>query len=144
MHPASDRPGGPDLQPGLLERIPYCGVLQRLSGLDLAAARKGYSGFPSRRRPTSMPRARVTTATATAGRALLPGTPSAAGARNGSQRVQTAPDSARPTQNVCASGKLSVRLSPTVADTLKFPDTEEVTGSNPVRPTPFFEILSTA
>jgi hypothetical protein len=24
------------------------------------------------------------------------------------------------------------------------PDTEEVTGSNPVRPTPFFEILSSA
>ena len=27
------------------------------------------------------------------------------------------------------------RLSPTVTDTLEFPDTEEVTGSNPVRPT---------
>ena len=27
---------------------------------------------------------------------------------------------------------------------LDFPDTEEVTGSNPVRPTPFFEILSSA
>jgi hypothetical protein len=30
-----------------------------------------------------------------------------------------------------------------VTDTPKFPDTEEVTGSNPVRPTPFFEIVST-
>jgi hypothetical protein len=27
---------------------------------------------------------------------------------------------------------------------LEFSDTEEVTGSNPVRPTPFFEILSSA
>jgi hypothetical protein len=38
----------------------------------------------------------------------------------------------------------SVRRRQTPGTTLDFPDTEEVTGSNPVRPTPFFEILSTA
>jgi hypothetical protein len=63
----------------------------------------------------------------------VPGAPDTAGARNGSQRVQTAPDSARPTQTVCPGGGLSVRLSPTVTDSPEFPDTEEVTGSNPVR-----------
>ena len=40
--------------------------------------------------------------------------------------------------------RLPVRLSPTVADTLEFPDTEEVSCSNPVRPTRFFENLSSA
>ena len=64
------------------------------------------------------------------------------GARNGSQRVQPPSDVARPNQILLASQRLPVRLSPTVTDTPEFPDTEEVTGSNPVRPTPFFEILS--
>jgi hypothetical protein len=66
------------------------------------------------------------------------GLPKAVRARNGSQRNQTPPDVARPNQNVHAGQGLPVRLSPTVTDTL-VPDTEEVTGSNPVRPTPFFE-----
>jgi hypothetical protein len=39
-------PGGRDLQPGLLERIPYCGVLQRLSGLDLFCRPKGLQRVP--------------------------------------------------------------------------------------------------
>ena len=71
-----------------------------------------------------------------------PSAPSAVGARNGSQRVQPSPDRARRSQNLLAGEGLSTRLSPTVTDTLEFPDTEEVTGSNPVRPTPFFENLS--
>ena len=44
------------------------------------------------------------------------------------------------TQNVRPGQGLPVRLSPTMTDTrnaLGFPDTEEVTGSNPVRPTAF-------
>jgi hypothetical protein len=38
----------------------------------------------------------------------------------------------------------SVRRQQTPGTALDFPDTEEVTGSNPVRPTRFFEILSSA
>ena len=38
----------------------------------------------------------------------------------------------------------SVRRCQTPETVLEFPDTEEVTGSNPVRPTPFFENLSSA
>ena len=34
------------------------------------------------------------------------------------------------------------RLSPTVTDTLEFPDTEKVTASNPVRPTRHFLFLA--
>src|SRR5580693_4977197 len=66
-----------------------------------------------------------------------PSLPDAVGARNGSQRVQTSPDPARRSQNLLAGEGLPVRLSPTVTDTPEFPDTEEVTGSNPVRPTIF-------
>jgi hypothetical protein len=57
------------------------------------------------------------------------------GARNGSQRVQPPSDPARRSQNVLPGKGLPTRLSPTVTDTPEFPDTEEVTGSNPVRPT---------
>ena len=71
-----------------------------------------------------------------------PSLPDAVGARNGSQRVQTSPDPALRSHNLLADQRLPVRLSPTVTDTPEFPDTEEVTGSNPVRPTPFFENLS--
>jgi hypothetical protein len=71
-----------------------------------------------------------------------PSLPDAVGAGKGSQRVQTSPDPARRTQNLLAGQGLPVRLSPTVADTPEFPDTEEVTGSNPAWPTQFFEILS--
>jgi hypothetical protein len=60
---------------------------------------------------------------------------------NGSQRVQPSSDPARRSQILLAGQRLPVRLSPTVTDTPKFPDTEEVTGSNPVRPT-IFENLS--
>jgi len=62
----------------------------------------------------------------------------AAGATNGSQRLQPPPEPARPSQNVRAGEWLPVRLSPTVTDIrnrLGVPYTEEVTGSNPVRPT---------
>ena len=70
-----------------------------------------------------------------------PSLPDAVGARNGSQRVQTSPDLARRSQTLLADQRLPVRLCPTVTDTPEFPDTEEVTGSNPVRPT-LFESLS--
>jgi hypothetical protein len=67
--------------------------------------------------------------------------PNAVGARNGSQRVQPSSDPARRSQNLLPGEELPARLSPAVTDTPKFPDTEEVTGSNPVRPT-IFENLS--
>ena len=51
-------------------------------------------------------------------------------------RPQTERDVARIFSQVKGS---PLELSPTVTDTLEFPDTEEVTGSNPVRPTAFFE-----
>ena len=89
---------------------------------------------PDRHRATSSPR-RSWPGTAS-------GAPEAVGATNGSQRVQPPSDVARPDQILLAGQRLVVRLSPTVTYTLEFPDTEEVTGSNPVRPTPFFEILS--
>jgi 2-dehydro-3-deoxyphosphogluconate aldolase / (4S)-4-hydroxy-2-oxoglutarate aldolase len=38
------------------------------------------------------------------------------GAKDGSQRVQTAPDSPRPGRSVCTGERLSVRLRPTVSD----------------------------
>jgi hypothetical protein len=63
------------------------------------------------------------------------GAPNAAGARNGSQRVQPPSDVERPGQILLAGQGLPARLGPTVTDTPEFPDTEEVTGSNPVRPT---------
>ena len=49
-------------------------------------------------------------------------------------RPQTERDVARTFLQVKAS---PLELSPTVTDTPEFPDTEEVTGSNPVRPTFF-------
>src|SRR5580693_10477115 len=64
-----------------------------------------------------------------------PSLPDAVGARNGSQRVQTSPDAARWNQNLLAGEGLPLRLSPMVTDTPEFPDTEEVNGSNPLRPT---------
>jgi hypothetical protein len=67
--------------------------------------------------------------------------PLGTGAKNGSQRVQPSSDPARRSQILLAGQRLPVRLSPTVTDTMEFPDTEEVTGSNPVRPT-IFENLS--
>ena len=70
-----------------------------------------------------------------------PSHPDAVGARNGSQRVQTSPDAARCNQNLLAGEGLPVRLSPMVTDTPEFPDTEEVTGSNPVRPTVFRNLV---
>jgi hypothetical protein len=74
----------------------------------------------------------------------LPGVSNAVGARNGSQRVQPSPDPARRSQILLAGQRLPVRLSPTVTDAPEFPDTEEVTSSNLVRPTQFFENLSGA
>ena len=47
-------------------------------------------------------------------------------------RPQTQRDVARIFSQIRGS---PFELSPTVTDTPKFPDTEEVTGSNPVRPT---------
>jgi hypothetical protein len=89
---------------------------------------------PDRHRATSSPR-RSWPGTAS-------GAPGAVGARNGSQRVQPPSDVARPDQILLAGQRLVVRLSPTVADTLEFPDTEEVTGSNLVRPTRHFLFLA--
>ena len=64
-----------------------------------------------------------------------PSLPDDVGARIGSQRLQTPPDSARRSRNLLAGEGLPARLSPTVTDTPEFPDTEEVTSSNLVRPT---------
>jgi hypothetical protein len=47
-------------------------------------------------------------------------------------------------RTVLARRGLPHQLPPTWADGSNFPDTEEVTGSNPVRPTPFFENLSSS
>ena len=61
--------------------------------------------------------------------------------RHGRQKWEpthsAAPDPARRSQNPLPGQGLPVRLSPTVTDTPNFPDTEDVTGSNPVRPTQF-------
>jgi hypothetical protein len=64
-----------------------------------------------------------------------PSTPSAMRASNGSQCIQPPSDPAPRSQNLRAGQGLPIRLRPTATDTPKFPDTEEVTGSNPVRPT---------
>ena len=60
-------------------------------------------------------------------------------AANVFSRPQTQRDVARTFSQVKGS---PARLSPTVTDTPEPPDTEEVTDSNPVRPTRFFENLS--
>ena len=58
--------------------------------------------------------------------------------------TQSAVPGLSPTHSECLRrSRLPVRLSPTVTDSqtaLDFPDTEEVTGSNPVRPTIFSKI----
>ena len=54
-------------------------------------------------------------------------------------RPQTQRDVARFVSQVRSS---RIELSPTVTDTPEFPDTEEVTGSNPVRPTRHFLFLA--
>jgi len=59
-------------------------------------------------------------------------------------RPQTQRDVARIFSQVNGSPFDYGRRRQTLGTALEFPDTEEVTGSNPVRPTPFFEILSTA
>jgi hypothetical protein len=59
-------------------------------------------------------------------------------------RPQTQRDSVRMFTQVNGSPFDSVRRRQTSETVLEFPDTEEVTGSNPVRPTPFFENLSSA
>ena len=60
---------------------------------------------------------------------------------NAISRSQTQRDPLRMSVQVKGSPFDSVRRWQTPEIGLDFPDTEEVTGSNPVRPTPFFEIL---
>ncbi len=60
---------------------------------------------------------------------------------NAISRPQTQRDLLRMSVQVKGSPFDSVRRWQTPEMGLDFPDTEEVTGSNPVRPTPFFEIL---
>ena len=55
---------------------------------------------------------------------------------------QTQYDPARLLIYVKGSRSDSVRRWQTLRTASEFPDTEEVTGSKPVRPTPFFEIPS--
>ena len=59
-------------------------------------------------------------------------------------RPQTLYDPIRFFSQVADSQFDSVRRWQTPGTVLEFPDTEEVTGSNPVRPTQFFENLSSA
>jgi hypothetical protein len=54
-------------------------------------------------------------------------------------RLQTQRDVLRMFVQAKGSPFDSVRRRQTPGTALDFPDTEEVTGSNPVRPTPFFE-----
>ncbi len=61
---------------------------------------------------------------------------------NAISRLRTQPDLLRMFMQVKGSPFDSVRLLQTPGTALDFPDTEEVTGSMPVRPTVFFEILS--
>jgi hypothetical protein len=56
----------------------------------------------------------------------------AAGARNGSPRIQTLADSPRPTQIVCAGEGLPDRLRPTVSDFWKLHGMQKVRCSNPL------------
>ena len=60
---------------------------------------------------------------------------------NAISRPRTQPDPPRSFSQARAPRSNSVRRWQTPEMGLDFPDTEEVTGSNPVRPTPFFEIL---
>ncbi len=57
-------------------------------------------------------------------------------------RPRTQPDPLRMFAQARGSPFDSVRRRQTPRTALDFPDTEEVTGSNPVRPTTFFEIVS--
>ena len=63
---------------------------------------------------------------------------------NAISRPRTQRDPLRMFRQVKGSPFDSVRRWQTSQSWRNFPDTEEVTGSNPVRPTPFFEILSSA
>jgi hypothetical protein len=63
---------------------------------------------------------------------------------NAISRPPTEPGPARISSQVKDSPFDSVRRSQTPQTAMEFPDTEEVTGSNPVRPTPFFENPSSA
>src|ERR1700726_2860182 len=61
---------------------------------------------------------------------------------NAISRPPTEPDPARTSSQVKDSPFDSVRRSQTPQTTMEFPDTEEVTGSNPVRPTRHFLFLA--
>jgi len=61
---------------------------------------------------------------------------------NAISRPRTQPDPLRIFAQFKGSPVRLVRRWQTPQTALDFPDTEEVTGSNPVRPTRFFEILS--
>jgi hypothetical protein len=63
------------------------------------------------------------------------GAPGAWEPETGANEFSCPRDVARLKQILLAGQGLPARLSPTVTDTPEFPDTEEVTGSNPVRPT---------
>ncbi len=63
---------------------------------------------------------------------------------NAISRPQTQRDQLRMSVQVKGSPFDSVRRWQTPETGLNFPDAEEVTGSNPVRPTPFFENQSSA
>src|SRR5215467_11962219 len=59
----------------------------------------------------------------------------AAGARNGSHRIQTATGSPRPAQIVFAGGGLPDRLGPTASDFPELHGMQKVRGSNPLSST---------
>ena len=61
---------------------------------------------------------------------------------NAISRPQTQPDPSRMFAQVKGSPLDPVRQQQTPKTVLKFPDTEEVTGSNPVRPTRRFLFLA--
>ena len=63
---------------------------------------------------------------------------------NAFRRPQAQRDALRMFVQVMGSLFDSVRRCQTLGTTLAFPDTEEVTSSNLVRPTPFFENLSSS
>ena len=63
---------------------------------------------------------------------------------NAISRPQTQRDPLRMSSQIKRSPFDSVRRRQTLGTAMDFPDTEEVTGSNPVRPKTFFENLSSA
>jgi hypothetical protein len=66
----------------------------------------------------------------------------AAGAANGSQRIQTALDSSRPVGIVRPGERLSVRLRQTVPDFSKLHGMQKVRDSNPLSSTDFPDLCS--